>query len=187
MKEFFANMETVESVYWYIAIGASLVFIILTILSFVGGGDVDFDTDADLGEMESPSHMLSFRNIINFILGFGWSGVAFYHSIPNHLLLGLLSVAVGLLLVFIFIFISRAFMKLAENNSFDISDTVGKTANVYLRIPGNKAGKGKIQISVKGSVHELDAITTDESLIESGKNVTVKGVEGTSVIVSSIK
>lgn len=185
MKEFFANMETLESIYWYIAIGASLVFLILTILSFVGGADTDIDVDSDLGEMESPSHIISLRNIINFILGFGWTGVAFYNTISSPLLLVILSIVVGLIFVGIFLFISRSFMKLAENNSFNIDDTVGKVADVYLRIPPSRTGKGKVIVSVRGSIHELPAITAEDSIIESGKSVTIKSVEGNTLIVSS--
>ena len=187
MKEFFANMESLESVYWYIAIGASLIFIILSILSLSGGGDTDVhsDIDSSLGETESPSHILSLRNLINFTLGFGWSGVAFYHSISNHFWLGTLSVLVGLVFVVIFYFIYRSFIQMAENNTFNIDDTIGKTADVYLRIPPNKSGKGKVLISIKGSVRELDAITTENAIIESGKSVKIKSIEGSNLVVSS--
>jgi hypothetical protein len=49
--------------------------------------------------------------------------------------------------------------KLGEDNSFKISNTLHKTAEVYLTIPENKTGKGKIMISVHGSFHELEAMT----------------------------
>lgn len=39
-----------------------------------------------------------------------------------------------------------------------------KTAEVYLTIPENMTGKGKILVSVKGSVHELEAMTQGEKI-----------------------
>jgi hypothetical protein len=41
---------------------------------------------------------------------------------------------------------------------------LNKTGEVYLTIPGQLAGKGKISLSVRGSVHELDAITAGDSI-----------------------
>lgn len=60
-------------------------------------------------------------------------------------------------------------------------------ASVYLAIPGNLSGKGKVTLSVKGSYKELDAMTEQE-LIPTGSMVTVQRIEGNSIlIVSSIK
>jgi len=71
---------------------------------------------------------------------------------------------------------------LAENNSFRLTDAMDKTAEVYLTIPGNKKGKGKIMISVKGSFHELEAITESDA-IESGASVRVVKIENGNLLV----
>lgn len=63
-------------------------------------------------------------------------------------------------------------MKLESNGAFDINTAIGKTCDVYLRIPANRAGTGKVQISFSGSVQELDAVT-DGEMIPSGSKVTV--------------
>ena len=64
MKEFFANMDGTQQFYWYIAIGASVIFIIQTIMTFVGadadtGVDADFDGNLDGGD--SPFQLFSLR------------------------------------------------------------------------------------------------------------------------------
>jgi hypothetical protein len=82
---------------------------------------------------------------------------------------------VGGIFVALFFFIIRQMMKLAEDNSFQIKDAVGKSAQVYIRIPGKKSGKGKVQVSVKGAVHELDAVTLDDELA-SGSLVRVSSL-----------
>ena len=92
MKEFFANMDGTQQFYWYIASGASVIFIIQTIMTFVGadadtGVDADFDGNLDGGD--SPFQLFSLRNLINFLLGFGWAGVSLYNVIENNILLAI--------------------------------------------------------------------------------------------------
>ena len=67
-------------------------------------------------------------------------------------------------------------MRLAENNAFDINETVGKTADVYLTVPAGKSGKGKVLVSVRGSVHELSAMTKMPMEIKSGQVVRITSV-----------
>ncbi|MDR2951212.1 MAG: NfeD family protein [Dysgonomonas sp.] len=189
MKEFFASMDGAQQFYWYIAIGASVIFIIQTIMTFIGadadtGVDADFDGNLDGGD--SPFQLFSLRNLINFLLGFGWTGVSLYNLIPNKIVLGVVALFVGIVFIAIFFFIMRALMKLSEDNSFKIEETIGKTADVYLTIPAAKSGKGKIFISVKGSTHELSAITADMAEIKNGTLVKVIGIEGDILVVTPL-
>lgn len=189
MKEFFANMDGTQQFYWYIAIGASVIFIIQTIMTFVGadadtGIDADFDGNLDGGD--SPFQLFSLRNLINFLLGFGWAGVSLYTAIESNVLLAIVAFLVGVLFIAFFFFIMRALLKLSEDNSFKIEDTIGKTADVYLSIPAAKTGKGKVFISVKGSTHELSAITNSVDEIKNGSLVKVVGIEGDILIVSPL-
>ncbi len=183
MSEFFANMDNTLRIYWYVAIASSLIFIFQTILSFFGSdSDVDADFDID-GDASHSFHIFSFRNLINFLLGFSWSGIAFFDLTSNKIILMVVSVVIGLVFVFIFFLVMKTMMKLAENNSFNINNTINKTADVYLTIPANKSGKGKILISVKGSVHELNAITTHQEAIKSGQLVKIVSVVENQVLI----
>ena len=73
-------------------------------------------------------------------------------------------------------------MKLEEDNTFSIFETVGFSASVYLKIPANKSGKGKIQISTRGSMRELDALTEGEE-IPTGSNVKIIKAESDSTVI----
>jgi hypothetical protein len=165
--------------FWFIAIPTSLIFLIQTILTFIGadatdGIDADFNSDAD-GSHE-PFHLFSFRNLINFLLGFGWGGISFYNSVSSPMLLIFLSLLIGIAFVGVFFIIIQQIRKLAEDNTFKLSDTLHKTAEVYLTIPEAKKGTGKIMISVGGTVHVLDAVTENQR-IETGSVVKVIQVE----------
>jgi membrane protein implicated in regulation of membrane protease activity len=183
--EFFNNMESLLQVFWYIAIPVSIIFVIQTILTFVGmdgsdGVEADFDSDFD-GD-GAPFQLFSLRNLINFLLGFSWTGVLFYNSITNTTLLVLLSLAVGTLFVVLFFLMIKQILKLAEDNTFKMEHTVGQIAQVYLTIPEQKTGTGKVQVSVRGTSHELNAITDGERL-NSGEMVRVVRIETGNLLV----
>lgn len=182
----FEGMDPLLKTFWFVALPASLVFIVQFLMTFIGadahdGADADFS--GHLGDGEAPFQLFSLRNLINFLLGFGWTGITFFTTISNHLLLSSLAVIVGILFVSMFFLVFRQLQKLAENNSFKLSSTINQTAEVYLAIPENKKGKGKILISIKGSVRELEAITENDSKIETGTAVSVVNVEGNSLVI----
>lgn len=188
MKEFFANMDTTQQFYWYVAIGASVIFIIQTIMTFIGADadtGVDADFDGNLDATDHPFQLFSLRNLIAFLLGFGWTGASLYGTVSNTLL-GIIATLVGVFFIAIFFFVMRTLMKLAEDNSFNIEETVGKIGDVYINIPPEKKGKGKVLISIKGSMHELPAITSNKEQIKNGSLVKVLAVEGDILIVSPI-
>lgn len=183
--EFFSQMEPMLRTYWFIALPVSAIFIIQTVMTFAGtdamdGTSPDFDGDASGGD--APFQLFSLRNLINFLLGLSWSGIAFYQTITNASVLVAVSVIVGGLFVYLFFLIIQQVQKLAEDNSFRIADTVNQTAEVYLTVPAAMAGKGKVLVSVRGSVHELEAITQGEQL-PTGSIVTVERVENNNLLV----
>ena len=80
----------------------------------------------------------------------------------------------------------RSLLKLSEDNTFDLSKTVGKTGDVYLTIPPKRSGKGKVFISVNGSTRELDAITDNEESLKNGALIKIVGIEGDLLVVESL-
>ncbi|WP_228414535.1 NfeD family protein [Chryseobacterium sp. SNU WT5] len=188
ITEFFSEMPALQKAFWYLSLFASLIFIFQTVMTFLGTdatADLDADFDGDFHDVEAPFELFSFRNLINFLLGFGWTGVAFYGKV-NESILVIMSFVVGVIFVGIFFFIIKQILKLQEDNTFNIKTTLGKNAVVYMTIPGHKMGSGKVQISVNGSVHELEAVTEQEKKIYAGNNVKVVKVEDQILFVEKI-
>ncbi|MBU2020200.1 MAG: serine protease [Bacteroidetes bacterium] len=182
------HLEPLLRSFWYVAIPASIIFLIQTIMTFTGtdamdGAEADFDSD--LSDTPTPFQLFSLRNLINFLLGFGWSGISFYDVIEQRWLLVTVALFFGLLFVVVFFIIIRQIKKLAEDNSFSFAQAEGKTAEVYLRIPGNKGGAGKVIISINGSTRELTAMTEGEE-ISSGAMVRVVQINQEILIVEKI-
>ncbi|MBO4499873.1 MAG: serine protease [Bacteroidaceae bacterium] len=185
MSSFLSTLDTPLRIFWIIAIAASVVFVVQTIMTFIGfGGDADFDeiSTAETVDDAGFSGLFSFRNLINFLLGYGWTGVILYDDITKPFWLYAISFGVGVLFVAAFVFMFRKMMKLSHDGSFRISEAVGITADVYLRIPASNGGRGKVQFSVKGSVHELDAVTDESEEIPTGAKAKIVDTLGDDVV-----
>ncbi|MFC6267544.1 NfeD family protein [Frigoriflavimonas asaccharolytica] len=186
--EYFSEMPTLLQSFWYLAFFASLIFIFQTILTFIGSdasADVDADFNGDFQHIDAPFELFTFRNLINFLLGFGWTGAAFYGKFSETLLV-LFAFVVGLIFVAIFFVIIKQILKLQEDNTFDLNNVLGKSGEIYMTIPGHETGSGKVQISIKGSIHELDAMTHEKEKIEAGSIVKVMKIENKIVFVEKI-
>lgn len=168
MDTWWASLELFQKVMWCIAIPSSIIFAVQMIMTFLGmDSDGGLDTDAggpDVEAGETPFQLFTFRNLINFFLGFSWTGISFYNTIENKFLLVLLAAFMGVLLVAIVMLMFYLLSKTAQSGNIDIKDTVGLTATVYFPIPANRERAGKIQVSVQGAIREYDAMTTGGAL-----------------------
>jgi membrane-bound ClpP family serine protease len=183
--DFFENLDPLLRTLWFIAIPSSVIFAIQSIMTFAGvdshdGLSADFDSDLHGGD--TPFQLFTFRNLINFMLGFSWTGISFAGLIDNRIVLISLSILVGSGFIVLFFMVIRQIERLAEDNTFKIANTLNKTGSVYLAIPGRKKGTGKVQVSVKGSFHELEAVTENEK-IESNSTVKIVKIESDNLVV----
>lgn len=182
--EFFSGMEPLLKSFWFISIPISIIFLVQTVMTFTGVDSTDglhADFDSDLSGTDAPFQLFSFRNLINFLLGFGWSGISFYSLLENKALLVAISFLIGVLFVAVFFLLIKQIRKLEENNSFDINNSLHQTGSVYITIPENKTGAGKIQISIKGAVHELSAVTQQDKIL-TGTIVRVIKIESNNLV-----
>lgn len=178
LKNIIETMDTMEIVYWAIALVATVAFCIQTAMLVIGfdtdsdfsGGDADFDADG--------LHLISVKTIACFLLGFGWTGALLYPNLESKSVVALIALAVGVCFMMLIAFLLGQVLKLSKDNTFSTRQIVGETAEVYLRIPGGK-DCGKITVSHEGSTHELLAMA--ESPIATGEKVRVESVidEGT--------
>lgn len=182
--EFFDNMEPLLRAFWFIALPASLIFLVQTVMTFSGTDahdGIDADFNGDLADGHAPFQLFSLRNLVNFLLGAGWGGISFYNTISNKTILIVVAVLIGVAFVAAFFFIIRQVQRFGEDNSFNIDNALNQTGTVYIPIPENKTGTGKVQVSVRGSVHELTAITHHER-IATGTLVKVVKIENSNLV-----
>ena len=154
MEEWWSSLGLFMQSVWCITLFASLVFVIQTIMTFIGmdtdgGMDVDVSADTAIDGDSGPFQLFTFRNFINFLLGFGWSIISFEKAIENQFVLILVSAVIGVLLVMAVMAIFRFMSRMEQSGTINMANAVGCRGNVYLKIPGEKRGEGKVQISTQ--------------------------------------
>ena len=178
MDLWWSSLDVYLKIMWGIAIPFSVIFVIQMIMTFLGMGDhgeISGDADVD-SDSAMPFQFFTFRNFVNFFLGFSWAGISFYNVIDSKVWLSLLCVFVGLVLVTIVMALLYALSKTTQSGNIDINNAIGRTATVYFTIPAAGKGVGKIQMSIQQAVREYDAISETDEPIRTGSIVRVKSV-----------
>ena len=205
------SLTTVSQIFYCIAIPATLILLIQTILLFIGiggeaegadadidGGDLDVEVSGDTADgvfgenmpEEAPDiegfeglRIFTIRGIVAFFVVFGWVGIVM-ESAGAPLYLGLpIAFVCGVAMMLALAFIFRALMKLKSNGNIDNRNAVGCSGKVYLTIPSSRGGEGKVTIMLQGVYVERDAVTDDDEPIKTGSEIVVVGTSGQTALV----
>ena len=167
MKEFFAEMTTIEQTYWIIALIGSAVFAIIFILTFAGGGDADME--ADISDIEGDDGGVGFqfftlKNVVAFFTIFGWTGIICIDSGASNITSIVISSIAGLIMMVLTSLLFFYMNKLTQSGTLKIQNAVGTICEVYLPIGAKRSSIGKVQIKVQGSLRELEAVTVQVTI-----------------------
>jgi len=173
--EMFKELPALMQIFWVCALASSLFMVGQLISSMLGLGDMDTDLGDSVDGMDDSGGMDLFtvKNVTNFFVGFGWGGISFASVVEIQWLLVTLAVGCGILFVLLFILLFRQLMKIQSNSAVGIEASIGQIADVYLRIPAARSGRGKIQICIQGAAREINAVTDDFDEIQTGGTVRV--------------
>ena len=208
MIEWWNSLSVMMRILWAITLSASLVFVIQSILTFIGadsGGDFDVDTGADASGLEASDFdttagdaaqaaghsaglgLLTFRNFVNFFLGFGWSAILLRNAIPSTSLLLVVSIIIGVALVFLVMMLFRWLSSMQQAGNINLyRSAVGCEGKVYLTIPAQRAGSGKVQITINDAVREYEAVTDGDKLPTGATIRVVEVISSDTLLVESI-
>lgn len=191
-----AGLSLMMKILWTVTLVASVLFVIQSILTFIGAdADADFDTDIDTGmdggdlsNIEGGSNLYTFRNFVNFCLGFGWSAILLQDSIPSTALLILVSALIGVALVAAVMYLFKWLSSMQQSGNINVQkQAAGCEGKVYLTIPAARSGSGKVQITIAGSVREYDALTESEEALKTGTPIrVVDALDANTVLVEEI-
>lgn len=184
MTAWFNALTQVQQIMALIAVPATAVMIIQTILLLFGIGDGDADGDGvpDAGSDDGFS-LFSIRGIIAMLTVGGWSGIvmidAGMHPIPACILAALAGVAalIGMTLLI------RLLLRLQSSGNIELSNAIGKIGQVYLPVPADMKGSGKIMITIQDKYSEIPVVTRDPSDIQTGEMVRVVAVNEAGVLI----
>lgn len=183
------QLQTVQQIFALIAIPSTLIMLIQTILLLVGFGDGDTDADVDADEFAQAETqdgdglaLFSVRGIVSMLTVLGWSAVAFMEVFAPALAISF-AVVLGVLTLFGMAFLMRAVSRLQASGNIEVGNAVGKVAKVYIPIPANGKGTGKVMMTLQEKYGEFTAITVSNEKLETDRYVRVVAVDGAGVLV----
>ena len=172
--EWFLGLEGFELILWCIALFFSLLFLIQTILSFIGGGDAFDDSDIFDGTDDGAGYQFfTVKNLIAFFTMFGWAGLAAYKAGLGNGWVIFIALASGVSRVLLMYVLMQRTAQMRNSGTLQMKNALNQIGETYLRIPAQRGGIGKVQVQVQGRLMELDAMTDDPADIATGRPIQV--------------
>ena len=194
MNEWWAGLSLLMKFIWVLTLGVSIIFIVQSIMTIIGADADTSGLDGSAFDMDMPddpsaaldaggSSLYTFRNFVNFFLGFGWSAIIFRSAIASTGLLMVISVIIGVLLVAAVMYLFKWLASMQQSGNINVfKSAVGCKGTVYLTIPGERTGAGKVQITINNAVREFDALTDGDTL-KTGTPIKVSEVVNAGTLV----
>ncbi|MEN6642508.1 MAG: NfeD family protein [Armatimonadia bacterium] len=188
-------MELLPTIYWSMAIGGTLITLILLLLG--GGhdfghggleaghvidlhGHVDAGHSAEGHQSEGPGY-ISLRTILGFIGGWGWGGLIGYDMLKWGIFSAPFGAAVGLLIAIIVFRFSRFLYNQEATSTISTMHLIGQEGVVLTTIPQN--GVGEIRIYARGvPLKALARAEGSEPLAEGCRVIVTEELGGTLVV-----
>ena len=174
-----------DTLFFYMAVVGGTFLAIQTLMLILGIGvdadvDSDFDIDADHGD-STILKKLSLQAIVAFVTFFGLTGLAMRHAEIGVGMASVGAVAAGLGAIWLVGSLMAALAKLQSKGNLELSNAVGQSARVYVRIPSSDTGTGLVHVAVQGRRAECKARTAGPE-IPSGAEVQVLSVAADGVL-----
>lgn len=226
MFEWWNSLGITMQVFYCIALPATLIIVIQTILLMIGighGGEgVEFsdtsgidgldvpDMPADIttdmpgahaidgcehtaiGDGSNPAdfgtmQLFTLQGIMTFLCVFGWTGVI-CTSLGLHVAIAIIiALVLGFLAMLGVAKVLQLTRRLTQDGSLDVRRLLGEKGRVYIPIPANESGEGKVTIAAGERFIELSAVTDEQDTIPTGTQVRIIDVRGDVVAVEKDK
>jgi hypothetical protein len=163
---------------WCAVVGGAVL--IFQLVAGVIGLDHGHAHDAHHGDGVEGLNLLSIRSIAAGVAFFGLIGLA---ARPlGSIIATVAALVAGAVATVGVAAIVKTFGRLERDATLSLGSAVGQTGTVYLSIPGQRSGVGKIHITVQSRLVECLAVT-DEDPLPTGASVLVVDLEKTDTVV----
>ena len=199
------SLTSIEYFYLICITIGGILFILRTLLFFIGGGadghmdgDLSGHFDGDLsGHMDLDAHgdtdmhadnisdagmkLVTVQGLTGFFLMFGLVGLAMvkFEIKDFWTAVGGLIAGIGTMLIIAKIVLEM--QKLQSSGTMRMENALGKEGTVYLSIPED--GPGKVSIVIQGGLRELEAVSSDNERISTGESVRVVKILSNRILV----
>ena len=190
-----------DSLFFWCALIGGTVLVCQFVMTLIGLGDGHPDFDAsgaihldtpdlggDVGHADSSGHagahdstwffgVITFRTLVAAVTFFGLAGMWALEREVQPFGVLLIAAGAGVAAMFGVYYVMRSLTKLDSDGTLRIERAVGRPGTVYLPVPANNSGAGKIHMKLQNQLIELQAMTSHDRL-PVGATVVVTGVIG---------
>lgn len=146
-------------------------------------GYFDGGHDGHAEAHDGSLRLFTMRGLIAFFSVMGWVGVVCCSDgIKLPLSIGI-AVISGFAAMVVVALIMKWMLSLQYDGTENIKNALGTSGNVYIRVPSNRGGTGKVNIVLQGKLTEKDAVTDEATDLTTGEEITVIGISGEDTLI----
>lgn len=166
---------------------------------FDGNVDADFEVADSTGHHHTPAAtaaggefqhadsswlfgVLSFRTLIAAAAFFGVAGRAATAAGLANVPALAVALAAGVAAMYGMYWLMRGIAGLTSSGNQRISSALGRRATVYIPIPADSKGAGKVQLTMQNRIVEFQAVTDEPERLKTGETVEVVAIAGSDVV-----
>jgi len=189
MKEWFMT-DPLRSALLCAAIPATVIMILQTVMIFIGmagHSDVDMPDDngidgvfgsdspdaVDVHLGDSGLRIFTVRGIVAFFAVGGWAGLSALSISGSPAAAIITAFIAGSLALLLVAWFFRWAASLNENGTLQMENAVGKVGEVYITVPPDMSGTGKVNVIIQGRLTEAEAMTDIDRPLKYGEPVEV--------------
>jgi hypothetical protein len=160
------------------------------------GGDVHaggLDSNSDWGDVDSSHHhaahgsnwffvKLTFQTVVAALAFFGLGGLAAAGKGASTPMSLVVAIASGVAALYIVYWLMELIHRFDSKGNVEIGNAVGRQATVYVSIPAEGAGVGKIMLNLQNRTVELPAQTSEPQKLLPGATVVVLEILGPNLV-----
>ncbi|WP_166820388.1 hypothetical protein [Thalassoroseus pseudoceratinae] len=140
------------------------------------------DDSSHVGDTQDGHHdgirfasLLSFRALVASMAIFGLTGIAASREYDPALAFSM-ATAAGIAVLFLVGWLMNTFYGLATDGTIHIEQTMGMTGRVYVKVPADSQGQGRVTVLVGDRTVEFQAVTAQDQELPTGTPVIVTNV-----------
>ena len=185
--------DPLRSALFCVAIPATVIMILQTVMIFIGmagHSDVDMPDDngidgvfgndspdaPDVHFGDSGLRIFTVRGMVAFFAVGGWAGLSALSLSGSAAAAIITAFIAGTLALLLVAWFFKWAASLNENGTLQMDSAVGKVGEVYITVPANMGGTGKVNVIIQGRLTEAEAMTDCERPLKYGEPVEVVGM-----------
>lgn len=153
------------------------------------GGVIPDDGDGDGGSpgLFEGLKLFTLRGVIAFLAIFGWGSLWLLRMGMHPVLALFLGVAMGVWAMVMVALLLRVALRLQDDGTIQSKNALGLSGTVYLTVPAQRRGAGKVNLLVQEQLTEFSAVTDDPDPLPTGAEALVVGLSGKNTLVVTRK